>query len=161
MENKIRTFSQLLIDGGMSIEQISLELSKRSELPQNDIYELIKDIKKTPNSKPLSKTEINKILDSYKPPLKKSDLMVDERARFNMYSKVENECLNIMVGLLEVYKDKIGEDEKTDRFIAELSNSFIKNTQSARAELLKKYAIDKNVPQNLKVLFFEPVKTLE
>ena len=50
-----------------------------------------------------------------------------------------------MNSLLEVYgqPDILGLDPEKDKFVANMAKEFIKVTQSARQELVQKYAIDK------------------
>lgn len=97
------------------------------------------------------------ILENLRGPIAYKSLAVDERARFEKYSLIENECLDIMRDLLIHYHYEVGEDIEKDKFIASLANSVIKNTQDARKELLKKYALDKIDDKNksIKLEFFE------
>lgn len=153
-----------LAEVGLSFPEIRKELKNKFEIQEGtDDYQkltdVLVDVRVTLDESKVdyNPTKQKLILDNLRGPIAYKTLAVDERARFEKYSLIENECLDIMRDLLVHYHYEVGEDIEKDKFIASLANSVIKNTQDARKELLKKYALDKIEDKNksIKLEFFE------
>ena len=93
----------------------------------------------------IPQTLLDKILYDYDQPLAVDVIVENEKQRYAEYSKLEKASLRIMNSFLEVYghSDSLGLDPEKDKFVANMAKEFIKVTQSARQELVQKYALDK------------------
>lgn len=95
----------------------------------------------------LNQQLVNEILYDANAPLAKDAIVAIEKTRYQHYAQLEETCLRIMNNLLLHYEKVPIGDDKIDRFKAQMAANFIKATQSAREEVLKKYEIDKTTGQ--------------
>ncbi len=72
---------------------------------------------------------------------------MDELTRLEHYRNIEQKCIDIMESLLAYYSHKEPGDIKLDTFKARMVETFIKTTQNARDELLRRYEIENNLAQ--------------
>lgn len=72
---------------------------------------------------------------------------MDELTRLEHYRNIEQKCIDIMESLLAYYSHKEPGDMKVDAFRARMVETFIKTTQNARDELLRRYEIENNLSQ--------------
>lgn len=153
-----------LAEAGLEFSKIKNAIREKFQIRENSgedhkLTDVIANLRLTLDESKVdyNPTKQKLILDNLRGPIAYKTLAVDERARFEKYSLIENECLDIMRDLLVHYHYEVGEDIEKDKFIASLANSVIKNTQDARKELLKKYALDKIEDKNksIKLEFFE------
>lgn len=70
-------------------------------------------------------------------------LVENEKERFFRYSEIERQALDIMDKLLQHYSTQEPGNIQIDKFRAQLADTFLKNTHSARTELLTKYETQK------------------
>ena len=131
-----------LYEAGMNVYQISDVLNIKS----SQALSYLGDRPPYPSHEP-NMYLINEILCSEGLSSSALDTLIEsERVRYSKYAMIETACLDAMMALMSYYRNlPLGEDLKRDRFLSELSNNFIKATQTARQELLKRYEIDRNL----------------
>lgn len=108
----------------------------------------------------LNQQLVDEILYDANIPIAKDAIVAIEKTRYQHYAQLEETCLRIMNKLLTYYEKIPLGDDKTDRFKAQLASNFIKATQSAREEVLKKYEIDKNAGQKQDTITVEVVNPI-
>lgn len=113
-----------------------------------------------PNAE-LNQQLIDEILYDANIPIAKDTIVSIEKARYQHYAQLEETCLRVMNNLLLHYEKVPIGDEKMDRFKAQMASNFIKATQSAREEILKKYEIDKNAVNKQDTIQIEVVNPVE
>lgn len=109
----------------------------------------------------LNQQLVDEILYDANIPIAKDAIVAIEKTRYQHYAQLEETCLRIMNNLLLHYEKVPMGDEKLDRFKAQMAANFIKATQSAREEVLKKYEIDKTVGQKQDSITVEIVNPKE
>lgn len=143
-----------LYNAGLNIYRISTAL----DLPINIVREAFGGTVEPYPKKPIDENLVDKILYENNYPVALEIVISNEKERYAEYSKLEQNCLNIMNKLLSYYASQpIGVDIRSDQFTAKLASDFIKATHSARQELIQKYAIDKQMEERemLKVEFID------
>lgn len=109
----------------------------------------------------LNQQLIDEILYDANVPIAKDAIVAIEKTRYQHYAQLEETCLRIMNNLLLHYEKIPLGDEKMDRFKAQMASNFIKATQSAREEVLKKYEIDRASSQKQDTITVEVVNPIE
>lgn len=104
---------------------------------------------------------VDEILYDANIPIAKDAIVAIEKTRYQHYAQLEETCLRIMNNLLLHYEKVPMGDEKIDRFKAQMAANFIKATQSAREEVLKKYEIDRATGQKQDSITVEIVNPKE
>lgn len=145
-----------LYSAGLDIVQIArvlkVKTSKiRGYIPSN--------IDKNPNE--LNQQLVDEILYDAYIPIAKDAIVAIEKTRYQHYAQLEETCLRIMNNLLLHYEKVPMGDDKIDRFKAQMAANFIRATQSAREEVLKKYEIDKTAGQKQDSITVEIVNPKE
>lgn len=130
-----------------------IELHTKAGFTANDISKCItnlnvKDIKDflekkgfNPNKPPVELNSMagREIINASPKDVTLEQLVENEKERFFRYSEIERQALHIMDSLLNYYSEQPIGDINVDRFKAHLADTFLKNTQNARNELLTKY----------------------
>lgn len=143
-----------LYDAGLDI----VKISKALKVKTSRIREFVPSVlEKNPNE--LNQALVDEILYDSNVPIAKEAIVKIEKTRYQYYADLEESCLRVMTNLLNYYEAIPEGDAKTDQFKAQLAASFIKSTQSAREEVLRKYEIDTNFKKKdtLKVEIVNPV----
>lgn len=109
----------------------------------------------------LNQQLVDEILYDANIPIAKDAIVAIEKTRYQHYAQLEETCLRIMNNLLLHYEKMPMGDEKLDRFKAQMAANFIKATQSAREEVLRKYEIDKTTGQKQDSITVEIVNPKE
>lgn len=146
-----------LYKAGINIAQISRTL----KVPYNLVREALpSDCPDYPDVE-LNQQLVDEILYDANIPIAKDAIVAIEKTRYQHYAQLEETCLRIMNNLLLHYEKVPMGDEKLDRFKAQMAANFIKATQSAREEVLRKYEIDKTAGQKQDSITVEIVNPKE
>lgn len=162
MKNQIIPISVLertckeLYNAGMNLWQISKALN----LDSNEVRKYLKDCDLSPTlQRERNEALINEILYEANVPIATSEIVRIEKDRYAKYSEVESKCLSVMLQLLDFYERAESGDIEVDKFKAQLAANFIKATQAARDEIVRKYELETKVGDNtLRIEFVEPLE---
>lgn len=152
----LEKLSKSLYSAGLDIVQIARVLKVKTSKIRNYVPS---NIDKNPNE--LNQQLIDEILYDANIPIAKDAIVAIEKTRYQHYAQLEETCLRIMNNLLLHYEKVPMGDDKIDRFKAQMAANFIKATQSAREEVLKKYEIDKTTGQKQDSITVEIVNPKE
>lgn len=145
-----------LYGAGLDIVQIARVLKVKTNKIRGYVPS---NIDKNPNE--LNQQLVDEILYDANIPIAKDAIVAIEKTRYQHYAQLEETCLRIMNNLLLYYEKTPMGDEKLDRFKAQMTANFIKATQSAREEVLKKYEIDRVTGQKQDSITVEIVNPKE
>lgn len=154
----LETTVQRLWGAGMTTYHIGQALNLTST---QVVKFLPKDRKSDYPDVKLNQQLVDEILYDVNIPIAKDAIVAIEKTRYQHYAQLEETCLRIMNNLLLHYEKMPMGDDKIDRFKAQMAANFIKATQSAREEVLRKYEIDKTAGQKQDSITVEIVNPKE
>lgn len=149
----LKKTSVALYSAGLDIVQIARVLKVKTSKIRDFVPS---NIEKNPNE--LNQQLVDEILYDANMPIAKEAIVKIEKTRYQYYADLEESCLRVMTNLLNHYEAIPEGDSKTDQFKAQLAASFIKATQSAREEVLRKYEIDVKKDSAFKIEIIGPTE---